>query len=104
MKERGLLVIEHIDMVDSTLVQNRRDGVFNRPKLDANVATTGAKAHDGVLIAAFFGPDLRILSVHQHPRPEQKEVAVVAGADIKLRVYFVYYTLHRDSRQRDDIE
>ena len=99
MKERRLLVIEHINMIDSTLVQNRRDGVFNRPKLDTNVATTG-EAHDGVLTAAFFGPDLRTLSVHQHPRPEQKEVAVVAGADIKLRVYFVYHTLHRDSRQK----
>ena len=103
MKERGLFVIEHINMIDSTFVQNRRDSVFNGPKLDANVATTG-EAHDGVLVAAFFGPDLRTLFVHQHPRPEQKEVTVVAGADIKLRVYFVYYTLHRDSRQRDDIE
>ena len=104
MKERGLLVIVHINMIDSIFVQNRRDGVFNGPKLDANVATTGAKAHDGILIGAFFGPDRRILSIYQHPRPEQKEVTVVAGVDIKLRVYFVYYTLHRDSRQRDEIE
>ena len=102
MKERGLLVIEHIDMVDPTFVQNRRDGVFNRPKLDADCAATMAEAHDGVLVAAFLGPDRRILSVHQHPRPQEKEVAMVAGADIKLRVYFMYHTLHRDSRQRDD--
>ena len=70
MKERGLLAIEHINMIDSTFVQNMRDGVFNRPKVDANVATTGAEAHDGVLIAAFFGPDLGILFVHQNLRPE----------------------------------
>ena len=104
MKERGLLVIEHINMIDSTFVQNRRDGVFNRPKLDADCAATMAESHNGLLVATFLGPDRRILSVHQHPRPQEKEVAVVAGADIKLRVYFVYYTLHRDSRQRYDIE
>ena len=102
MKERGLLVIEHINMIDSTFVQNRRDGVFNRPKLDADCAATMAESHNGLLVATFLGPDRRILSVHQHPRPQEKEVAVVAGADIKLRVYFVYHTLHCDSRQRDD--
>ena len=49
------------------------------------------------------GPKKKLaLSVHQHPRPQEKEVAMVAGADIKLRVYFMYHTLHRDSRQRDD--
>ena len=105
MKERGLLVIEHINMVDPTFVQNRRNSVFNRPKLDANVASTGAaEAHDGIPIAAFFGPDLRILFVHQYLRPQQKKIAVVAGADIKFRVYFVYHTLHRHSQQRDDID
>ena len=104
MKERGLLVIEQFNMVDPTLVQNRRNCVFNRPKLDADSASTMAEAHDGLLIDAFLGPDRRILSVHQHPCSQEKEVAVVAGADVKLRIYFVYYTLHRDSRQRDDIE
>ena len=85
-------------MVDPTLVQN---SVFNQPKLDA---PTMAEAYDGLLIAAFLGPDRRILSVHQHPRSQQKEVAVVAGADTKLRMYFVYYTLHCNSPQRDNIE
>ena len=103
MKERGLLVIEHINMVDPTFVQNRRDGAFNRPKLDADYAATMAEGHDGILVATFLEPDRRILSVHQHSRPQEKEVAVVAGADIKLRIYFVYYTLHRDSRQLETI-
>ena len=70
MKERRLFVIEHINMIDSTFVQNTRDGVSNRQKPDANGAATMAEAHDGVLIAAFFGPDLGIFFVHQNLRPE----------------------------------
>ena len=104
MKEWGLLVIEHVNMIDPTLVQNRRNGVFNQPKLCADGATIMAEAHDGVLVAAFFVCDCRILSVHQHLRSQQKEVAVVAGADVELWVYFVYYTMHRHSRQRYNIE
>ena len=102
MKERGLLVIEHINMVDPAFVQNRRNCVFNRPKLGADSATTMAEAHDGVLIDAFLGPDRRILSVHQHPRSQQKEVVVIAGANVEVGIHLVYYTLHRDSRQRYD--
>ena len=104
MKERGLLVIEHVNMVDPTFVQNRRNGVFDRPKLGADSAPTITETHDGVLVAAFFGCDCCILSIHQHLRSQQKEVAVVAGANVKLRVYLVYYTMHRDGRQRDSIK
>ena len=99
MKKWGLLVIEHVNMIDPALVQNRRNGVFNRPKLGADGAPTMAETHDGVLVTAFFGCDRRILSIHQHPRSQKKEVVMVAGANIKLRVYLVYHTLHRHSGQ-----
>ena len=102
MKEWGLLVIEHIHVVDPTFVQNWRDGVFNRPKLGADGAFTMAKTHDRLFIVAFLdGRDRRILSVDQHPRSQQKEIVMVAGANIKPRVYFMYYTIHRDGRQGD---
>ena len=57
-----------------------------------------AEAHDGFPTAAFLDKlDLRILSVHQHSRSQQKKIAVVAGVDAEVGVYFVYQTLHRHS-------
>ena len=54
------------------------------------------EAHDGLLVAAFFdGFDRRILSVHQHLRPQEKEVAVIAGVDITVGIHLdVHETLH----------
>ena len=38
-------------------------------------------------------------TAYQHPRSQQK-VVMVAGAYVELRVYFVYYTMHRHGPQR----
>ena len=46
------------------------------------------KALESANVAVVFGPDLRILSIHQHLRSQQKEVVVVAGVDAKVRINF----------------
>ena len=62
-----------------------------------------AKVQDGLLIDAFLdGRDRRVLSVHQHPRSQQKEVVVIAGVDIEVGIHLNVY--HRDSRQLQEIE
>ena len=96
MEEWGLFIIERINMVDPTFVQNRRNSVRNQPKFCADGGKAMTEAHDGFFIAAFFdGFDRCVLSVHQHLRPQEKEVAVIAGVDIKVGIHLnVYETLH----------
>ena len=100
MKKRGPLVIERIHMVDPILNQDGWKSVCEWPQLGADGATTMAKVQDGLLIDAFLdGRNRRILSVHQHLRPQQKEVAVIAGVDMKVRIHLNVY--HRDSEWQD---
>ena len=62
MKEWRLLVIERIHMVDPILNQDRRNSFGDQRKLCADGAV--AEVQDWALIPD--GPDLRILSIHQH--------------------------------------
>ena len=87
MKEWGLLVIERIHVVDPKLYQDRRNDACHQPKLCAEGATRMAEIQSWPLVLAFLdGPDLRILSIHQHSCSQQKEVIMVAGVDLEVRI------------------
>ena len=68
MKQWRLLVIERVHVVyPKLLYQDRRNGACNQVKLCANGATRMAEIQYWALVFAFpDGPDLRILSIHQH--------------------------------------
>jgi len=90
VKEWGLLVIECIHMIDSKLVQNRRNGVCDQPQLCAN----GTSINEGrILITAFLDTrDLRILFIHCQSCFQEEGIGTVAGVDVEL-----VHTLHRES-------